>query len=64
MNEIIAEPSKGLSEINIKVVFDALGNDEERLLLGEEIFCLECGAKIKKTDRFCLSCGKENIYAK
>lgn len=53
-----------LQEINIVSAFSVLNEGRPQMHLDEYIYCLECGTKIKKSDRFCINCGTENIYSK
>ena len=62
MNDI-AVKNDNLREIDAKVVLDEL-NKIGSPVLGEYVFCMECGTKIKKSDKFCINCGAENVYSK
>ena len=64
MNEITLNATSELQEIDIRAALKALSKNDKKAQLDEYIFCLECGTKIKKSDRFCINCGTENIYSK
>ena len=59
-----AAKTSEMKEIDAKMVLNILSKSSSNTIIGDFVYCMECGTKIKRSDRFCLNCGTENMFLK